>query len=199
MNNLAETGAYSGVTNNFLILSNDSLTSIEALQDLISVGNSVISISGNSELSSLSGLDNIDPNSIFALELVSSQNLSICEVASICDFIANAPPEYVNIGNNATGCNNATEVEDACEALGLEDIALESGISLHPNPMQETLIVSTANGIMVTAIKLYDTTGKLVISISGEQQLINVANLSSGIYFISIETNRGAYQQKLLK
>src|SRR5690606_35092207 len=71
----------------FIIWDHAALTNVEALTNLVSFNDGDMLIAGNPLLTSLSGLDNIDPTSIAYLELLESENLSYCEVASICDFI----------------------------------------------------------------------------------------------------------------
>lgn len=202
LDNLTRFGVYSfSYPNPFAIGHNDSLTSIEGLMNITEAnpGTVAIHIEGNPVLTSLSGLDNFPVNAIRFVSLQQNGELSLCSIPSVCGFIATNPPaNLLRIEGNISGCNTVAEIEDAC-ALGIEDVNLGNSITLHPNPMQERLTVSTSNGVVVEAIKLYDTTGKLIVSVSGEQKIINVANLSSGIYFISIETNNGLYQQKLVK
>ncbi len=94
------------------IYNNASLTSLSGLNNLTSIGES-IAISNNSALTSLSGIDNLDTNSITDLYIHDNNSLSTCEVQSICNYLAN-PNGVVNIYSNATGCNNPSEVANAC-------------------------------------------------------------------------------------
>lgn len=183
----------------FVIWNHAALTNVEALDNLASFNYGDMFIAGNPQLSSLSGLDNVDSTSISYLELLESENLSYCEVASVCEFIANAPASNVIIGNNATGCNTVAEVEDACEALGVEDVSLSNSIAIHPNPMQDNVTITTSNGITIDQVTLYDVSGKIVYTHNGGKSTIDVSNISSGIYFIVVNTNKGTYQQKLVK
>jgi hypothetical protein len=92
--------------------SNPTLTSLSALGNLTSIGGG-IDIYGNGMLTSLSGLDNIDASSIADLSIADNGSLSTCEVQSICGFLS-SPNGDVNIYNNASGCNNPSEVASGC-------------------------------------------------------------------------------------
>lgn len=202
LNSLTSLGVFTNLISALAIGENDSLTSLEGLINLTQfIPNKLaLYIENNPVLTTLSGLDNIPIGAFYHVSLQWNGALSICSIPSICGYIATNPePNHFRVSENISGCNTALEVEAACEILGVEEINLGNSISLHPNPMQETLSISTTDGVSIENIDLFDVTGKLIISTSGEEQQLNVANLSKGIYFISIETDRGLYQQKLIK
>ena len=123
-NSLMNLDGLSGLTEMFfldndnsslLISYNPSLTSISALNNLTTIGGMTIDISSNASLSSLSGLDNINPESIEGLWLLSSQQLSTCNVPSICEYLSNGG--MADISGNAVGCNSVTEVQNFCEGF----------------------------------------------------------------------------------
>lgn len=96
------------------ILKNDSLQHLHNLSRLSTIGGyGYFIISENSMLTSLQGLDNVNPNSIKYLAIEDNPLLSTCEVHSVCNYLAN--PDFVDITGNATGCMNRDEVLDACE------------------------------------------------------------------------------------
>lgn len=110
LNNLTQ------IAGDLVIIDNPMLTSIEALSSLESINNHAINIQGNTELTSLAGLENIDPNSINNVVLESSQNLSTCNVLSICTYLSFFDSNY-SISGNATGCNSQAEIIEACEEI----------------------------------------------------------------------------------
>lgn len=110
LNNLSQ------IAGDLIIIDNPMLTNIEALSSLESVNNHAIIIQGNTELTSLSGLDNIDPNSINNVVLESSQSLSTCNVLSICTYLSFFGSNYSILGNT-TGCNSQEEIIEACEEI----------------------------------------------------------------------------------
>ncbi len=94
------------------IAMNPMLSNINSLSNLSTADNLYIDIYDNDALVSLSGLDNIDATNIENYSLSDNDNLSICNVNSLCNAIANGVD--VTVENNAPGCNNITEVSVTC-------------------------------------------------------------------------------------
>ncbi|MEZ4963182.1 MAG: FG-GAP-like repeat-containing protein [Saprospiraceae bacterium] len=90
---------------------NASLTNLAGLDNITAIGYG-LSVEGNNSLSSLlslTGLDTIGGS----LTIMNNPALASCDALAICNYLA-APPGSISISNNATGCNNQTEVETAC-------------------------------------------------------------------------------------
>jgi len=102
-----------------LIDANNALISLSALSGVTTIGGGGIYVYLNSALASLNGLDNIDHTTISDLYLTSSGMLSICDVQSICDYLA-IPSNPATIFGNAIGCATRAQVETACLALPVE-------------------------------------------------------------------------------
>ncbi len=90
---------------------NAGLTGI-SLYQLLEIGG-LLEVEFNGNLTSLSGLDNISPNSIENLKITYNQSLSACEVQSICSYLI-SPAGIVEIHDNATGCSSQEEVYESC-------------------------------------------------------------------------------------
>jgi len=95
------------------ISGNNLLTTIAELNSVTAI-NGNLWITNNAAIYNLWGLNNIDPGSIEELKIVDNPLLSECDVHSICDYLVN-PGGTVQINNNATGCNDQQEIEEACE------------------------------------------------------------------------------------
>jgi hypothetical protein len=80
-------------------------------------------VTDNHSLTSLTGLNNIDPASIQALWIEWNPNLPECDVNSICQYLAD-PAGEVSIQYNATGCNSAGQILADCS-----DNCLPEGIT----------------------------------------------------------------------
>jgi hypothetical protein len=109
LNNLT---TINGVNGTLYITDNQVLNSIAALENLESI-NGTLAINNNSSLTSLSGLDNIYPTSIKSFQLYSNNQLSICNVQSICSHLEiyyNLP----DIHDNLPGCATIEEIRVAC-------------------------------------------------------------------------------------
>lgn len=114
--NLTGLNALKQVVGDLTIVDNINLDNINALLGLESINDHAIIIKGNAKLRSLKGLDNIDPHSINNLILESSQNLSTCNVSSICQYLSFFESIYT-ISGNATGCSSQQEIMKTCESV----------------------------------------------------------------------------------
>lgn len=83
------------------------------------------------------------------------------------------------------------------DEMGVEEV-LTSKISVYPNPAVDVVNVQLPAGMEVLSSTIVDVTGKSMNAqfVNGQ---INVSDLASGIYFLKLETNQGAYTQKVVK
>ena len=159
LSSLTTVGGLVQIRNNFVLQDLDglsSLTSVGGELDISLVGslNSVqglanlTSINGrlrvsNTALTSLSGLENIDPTGITDLEMENNPSLTLCEVQSICDYL-DIPANTATINNNDTDCNSRAEVENACliavpvELMAFSGAVREKGVDLKWATVTET-------------------------------------------------------------
>jgi hypothetical protein len=118
LDNLASTGCGLSIEYNL------ALQNIEALYHLVDIspgsGTHNITIKNNIALTSLTGLDNIDPESIGDISIGWNLALSDCDVNSICQYLSD-PNGYVAIRYNAGGCNSIAEVQEDCANNCLPD------------------------------------------------------------------------------
>lgn len=97
---------------NIYLLSNAALERITSLINVTSL-NGAIEIISNDRLSSLVGLDNIDPSGIKKLNLNGSDNLSFCAVRSICNYLELDNANYF-ISGNTSHCSSVEAVRADC-------------------------------------------------------------------------------------
>ncbi|MBX2890131.1 MAG: T9SS type A sorting domain-containing protein [Saprospiraceae bacterium] len=90
-----------------------ALVNLAGLDSLKHLGGTLI-LRGNASLNNLKALENIDYNSITHLTLENMNQLSVCVVQNICDYIDAGKPAAIS--NNAPGCNSVAEVKAACDA-----------------------------------------------------------------------------------
>ena len=74
---------------------------------------------------------------------------------------------------------------------------LNSDINIYPNPASNQLTVDT--GLKLSEITIIDITGKIIMTIKQNTNIINVADLSDGIYFIQLITMEGTITKKFVK
>jgi hypothetical protein len=73
---------------------------------------------------------------------------------------------------------------------------------LYPNPANNIAHLSFGDNVRVSAVNVYDVTGRKVLTentIKTSQIQLNLNNLESGSYFVVAETDKGVWSGKLLK
>jgi hypothetical protein len=98
-----------------------------------------------------------------------------------------------NDGNGEDSGN--TRVYDLSDRLSLNNQEI-SKISLFPNPSKQQFTIQLQDGLQLKKVTIYDSLGKLVKVVNAN--VINTLELSSGIYFIEIITNKGKATKKLV-
>ncbi len=82
--------------------------------------------------------------------------------------------------------------------LDLEDEVLASEFTIYPNPTTTELYIDKPNDIFIESITVYNTLGQIESQLK-QQEKINVSKLSKGLYFISVQTDRGIVHKSFLK
>jgi len=71
-------------------------------------------------------------------------------------------------------------------------------ISIHPNPVKNTLYITNLNGATIEHVNIFDQTGRQVISTKIIDDTIDVSNLSAGVYIIEIHLQGGILHEKIV-
>jgi hypothetical protein len=160
---------------------NSSLISISGLEGLAGI-DGALEIRCNHAITSLTGLDNLNSNSITDLSITANWSLSECHLLSICDYLA-SPNGTIDIQGNDTGCNSVEEVEEACESQGVEDINIMP-FTIHPNPSDNGYITLTLDNPHNLQLSCFNNFGQQIHQqeITGSETIIDVSTWSPGIY-----------------
>jgi uncharacterized repeat protein (TIGR01451 family) len=96
------------------------------------------------------------------------------------------------VTNSAT---NSVEV-----ATGIKNVPHDLTLNLYPNPAGEWLTVSS-NQLAEGTIEITDLLGRLLLmqSAMGNQTILNVSNLTAGVYFITLRSVNGEAVKKFVK
>ncbi|NOU18938.1 MAG: DUF333 domain-containing protein [Bacteroidales bacterium] len=78
---------------------------------------------------------------------------------------------------------------------------LPTSISVYPNPSNNTINVKLSNGAMIGVVKIYNTNGSLVKTenIDKTEKSINVSELPSGVYILSVDDSKGPLTTRFVK
>lgn len=178
------------------IIYNESLINLAGLENLTSISH--LTIWGNG-LIGLTGLDHIEANSIEDLTITYNPDLSHCSVLSICNYLR-SPNGYVTIENNFTGCNSPEEVQDSCEAHGvnIDEHIMRDEVILYPNPATNKVNISTGDGREIDEVSIYTLTGQQVLKARPVNGKVDISHLQPGMYIVEVVVENIRLRQKLL-
>ena len=101
----------------------------------------------------------------------------------------------------AAGDIESEQSEQACvKTLGETIEEISSSLLLYPNPVKNELIIATEMNVEEIAIHdIYGRTVRQQVNKTTGQQVIDVADLENGIYFINIKTDKGNIVRRFIK
>ena len=86
-------------------------------------------------------------------------------------------------------------------SLSVED-NLNDEVKIFPNPISDSFTIKLSKQQKIKSLKIVDINGRLVKNIQPNitsNDVYNLSSLKSGIYLLSIETDEGNFQKKLIK
>lgn len=99
------------------------------------------------------------------------------------------------------GLSNGIIYKIIDSSLGVNNFN-KNGLSFYPNPAKTEIFIKNSSEITLSNVKIFDLTGKLVITKSiksNENPSVTISSLSSGLYIITIEDLIGnQYKSKLI-
>ena len=196
-----------------IIADNDVLTTLDGLENLNFIGGNLMigrgepgNSGGNPLLTDISGLYNIDPASIEGLIIIFNSSLSQCNVQSVCAYLAN-PTGFVQINNNAPGCNSPEQVDSICNIVSISEIVLGNEFVISPNPNSGSVNLRFVIGeqglvicdlLNISGVKVKSFFNEMKKSGTHEME-IDLKNIPAGVYFCVLKTNKGIQTKKIVK
>jgi hypothetical protein len=83
--------------------------------------------------------------------------------------------------------------------LDLKEENLIRSISVYPNPTSSFLKIEINNSLKVKNLLFYNLVGKEILKITKDYGVINISKFATGIYFLKINTEKGAIIKKVIK
>ncbi|MGL2963180.1 S8 family serine peptidase [Flavobacterium sp. RSB2_4_14] len=106
-------------------------------------------------------------------------------------------------GTLVGGSQNFSLIANGVSGLSLNttNYSLENGIFVYPNPTSDFLNYTIKNNIEISSINIHDISGKEVFRASNVVGTapINVASLSSGVYFVTFTSENNSVTKKFIK
>jgi hypothetical protein len=142
----------------------------------------------------LVNLNTQNNNNSFLISMISFDNPNL--ICIQVDDVENSENRDCELQNNMGWCkDNWTEYSELCE-LGIED-NLQSQFVIFPNPANGVIRIETDYSI--NSIKVFNTSGQLVLEQNNSSNQIDVSHLSRGLLFVKIETDYGSLVKKVIK
>ena len=98
--------------------------------------------------------------------------------------VVGLPPNYLPIAGDTT-----TSITDN----------LITTISVYPNPTNDIIYIDNKDNLKIQKITMYNLLGKQVLQVRDNTNQISTKNLTTGIYFINIQTEKGTLIKKIMK
>lgn len=85
--------------------------------------------------------------------------------------------------------------------LTIQDFEFKNYFNVYPNPVSDILNLISKENIEVSSISIYNTLGQLILVIPNAQntKIVDVTSLTSGNYFIKINSDKGTSNTKFIK
>jgi len=94
------------------------------------------------------------------------------------------------------GCSDTSSCINI-STVGIENDDFLNNVSIYPNPTNLEFTINSE--YKIETIVIIDNVGKTVKTVTTRNNTINVSDLTSGIYFLKIETDEGLINTKLIK
>ncbi len=126
--------------------------------------------------------------------------ISLAVIFTLTGFQAQAQSR---LSFNIPGCpSSEPDGNGDDDPNSVELISSTDEIRLFPNPVQSNVTVSTPEHTAITQIEIVSLTGALIQSLSGNFSgdfNLNLSSLSSGVYFIRLQSPTRRYTEKFIK
>lgn len=156
-----------------------------------------------SEFEIYMGINGQEPNTLLTL---TSDNFAKIDLVNGVSYSFRVRAVYLNSGGNNydVGVYSNTIFLKPSVVLGQDDVDKRAAISLFPNPSTGSFTLEfKAIQAQKANLTIVDLTGKIILTQSlsdlnnGSQQNIELGNISSGVYIVQVQTEKGVYQQKI--
>ena len=85
------------------------------------------------------------------------------------------------------------------ELLGVSDNILNKSLVLYPNPANDILYIKAENNVLPEEVVIYNLQGRELMSFNQNPESMDISDLSSGIYLVTVQTNSGKADYRLVK
>ncbi len=94
--------------------------------------------------------------------------------------------------------NSNSVVLQLAPVFGVNETPFKNEVYLYPNPSRDVINIEYPNILDVSAISLIDLQGKKVKRFKEPQKQLSISGISTGQYFLKLETSKGIITKKVL-
>jgi len=95
------------------------------------------------------------------------------------------------------GCNNISEVEEAC-LVGITENDIKSEFKIYPNPAKRNISISSTNSTSIDFVTIYNQLGQEVLHQTYTTKRIDISQLNQGLFILEIHSNKLKIRKKLI-
>ncbi len=120
------------------------------------------------------------------------------EAVMIYDLNNSPSNRKIRIATHGHGIYQRDYVNDF---LAVDDVVISnSNIAVYPNPVSKKVFINISdNTNPIKSIQIFDVNGRQMRDIKSDQRVINIENLSNGIYFIKFTSSINTITKRLIK
>src|SRR5690554_3490387 len=146
---------------------------------------------------------NCSDNQLVSLNVQNGNNINFL------DFNASGNPDLLCIQvddvtwstENWTSISTASSFSEDCDdLLILNDLVLNTDISIYPNPFSEVVTITSGESV-IQKVKIYDAKGALLYQNNTDSVEVNLilSNFNKGVYFIKVLSRQKEIMHKIIK
>lgn len=213
LNNLNNVAFQVNITGNDLLVSLDGLNGLDSVSNSVSVSGNIslndisalmnlrhtefLDIGYNNNLTSLHGIDSV--NVVYGISIHNNPLLDDCAVKSICEALA-MPEYFLDVSNNATGCNTHEEIEETCLHVSTYDVDNPEPVTIYPNPPDDFFFIDLPQSERSAQLSLVNLSGQVVQrnKVLHSGQYIDIKALPKGLYLVHLVGEKGVYYGKIV-
>jgi hypothetical protein len=170
------------------------------LAPISTINNQTVNINNNSQFI----VSSTNPNAIYQWQTdlgtgfqnvtdIGQYNGSTNDTLTIANVTMNNNNQSFRCIINLGSCSDTSNVAilSVNNVLGINDVSQNNGFSIFPNPSQGIINVKAENKVLGANFFIYDKSGKSVLSgtLNSDNTIIDIDELSDGIYLFRIENN----------
>ena len=122
---------------------------------------------------------------------------------TIVKYAVKNPGKYCFVVTAANLAGESAHSNEACVTYGEESgegvEELTTSLNVYPNPVNDRLYIETE--VEIKEVVVYDVFGRQqkLSAISGQQSVVDVKDLNSGVYFVKVVTENGEVVKRFVK